>query len=228
MTFTLIGRCPNTYQLGIGITTYSLAVGGYCPLIKPGVAALSSQAYANPQLGALAMHLLETGFSGAKVLKELKDHDPHIEYRQLGIVDKNGAAVARTGNMTLPWAGHIVGDGFVAMGNVLTGKEVVKAMAQAFTTSADLALEERLLLAIEAGRDAGGQPEGQRSAGLIVYDREDYPLMDLRVDAHDEPVGELRRVYAAYKPYVYYYHYLRPKEPHNTPTQHEWMERLNR
>ncbi|RUA31229.1 MAG: hypothetical protein DSY78_06910, partial [Chloroflexi bacterium] len=89
-------------------------------------------------------------------------------------------------------------------------------------------LEERLLRSIEAGRDAGGQPEGQRSAALIVYRvEESYPWMDLRVDAHDEPVGELRRVYELYQPMADYYYYLRPQDPANTPTQQEWVAKLN-
>ncbi len=222
MTFTIIGRCPRTFQLGVGIATYSLAVGGYCPFIDPKVAALSTQAFANPQLGPLAMRLLEMGFSPAKAIQELGDHDPHIDYRQVGIVDRSGTAAAMTGVHTLPWSGHKVGDGYVAMGNVLAGEQVVDAMAKAFEGSEKLDLEERLLRSVEAGRDAGGQPQGQRSAGLHLYDREDYALMDLRVDAHDEPVGELRRVYTLYKPYVPLYYDLRAKEPHKAPTQQEW------
>lgn len=223
-TFTIISRCPRTLQLGIGMATYSLAVGGYCPYIKSNVAALSTQAYANPQLGPLAMGLLEMGCSPENVFKELEGHDPYMEYRQLGIVDKDGTAAARTGSKTRPWAGHIVGNGFLTMGNVLTGQHVTKAMATAFEESIDHDLGERLLRAVEAGRDAGGQPQGQRSAALIVYEAEDYPLMDLRVDAHEEPIGELRRVHTAYIPYIPLYYHLRAKEPHKTPSQEEWIK----
>src|SRR5262249_57982133 len=87
---------------------------------------------------------------------------------------------------------------------------------------ADLALDERLLLALEAERDAGGQPQGQRSSFLVVHDREHYPLIDVRADAHVEPVGELRRIHALYKPYVPLYYHLRPKRPDIAPSQLEW------
>ena len=97
-------------------------------------------------------------------------------------------------------------------------------MARTFESSETEDLEERMLRAVEAGRDAGGQPEGQRSAALIVYRDESYPWMDLRVDAHQEPVGELRRVYEVYRTMAPYYYYLRPKDPANTPTQQEWLE----
>ena len=223
-TFTIIGRCPRTRQLGIGIATGSLAVGGYCPFIVSDLAALSTQASANPQLGTLAIRLLGMGFSPTKVIQELEGHDPYIEYRQLGIVDKDGKAVARTGNKTRPWAGHIVDDGFLAMGNVLAGEQVVGDMVRVFRETIELDLEERLMRAVEAGRDAGGQPDGQRSAALVVHEREEYPLLDLRVDDNDEPVGELRRVYTVYKPYVPLYYHIRAKEPHKAPSQAEWLQ----
>ena len=226
MTFTLIGHCHKKNQLGIGIATYSLAVGGYCPFINPKVAAVSTQAFANPQLGPLAMRLLEMGFSPEKVVKELESHDPYHEYRQIGIVDKNGQVAGKTGGNTLPWSGHSIGEGYVAMGNVLSGSQVVEEMAAAYEDAKELDLEERILRSIEAGRDAGGQPQGQRSAALIIYDREDYSLMDLRVDAHEEPIAELCRVYALYKQYIPLYYDLRSKEPHIAPTQEEW-ERMH-
>ena len=224
-TFTIIGHCPRTHQLGISLATYSLAVGGYCPFIKSNLAALSTQASANPQLGPLAMRLLEMGYSPAKVIHEMESHDQYIEYRQLGIVYKDGTAVARTGSKTRAWAGHVVGDGFVAMGNVLVGQQVVQAMARAFEETLEQDLELRLLAALEAGRDAGGQPQGQRSSALIVHDREDYALMDLRVDVNDEPVGELRRHYELYKHYIPLYD-MRAKQPDKTPPQDDWTKQL--
>jgi uncharacterized Ntn-hydrolase superfamily protein len=96
-------------------------------------------------------------------------------------------------------------------------------MANAFEASAGQELDERLLRALEAERDAGGQPQGQRSSFLVLHDREHYPLMDLRVDAHDEPIGELRRLHTLYKPYVPLYYYLRPNRPDIAPSQAEWI-----
>ena len=220
MTYTLIGRCPRTGRLGIGITTWSLAVGGYCPYIKSNLGALSSQAYADPRLGYLAMRLLELGYSPAKVVEELRGHDPHYEYRQVGIVDRDGVAAVHTGSDTRPWHGHITGQGYVAMGNTLDSERVVEAMARAFEETEDLDLDERLLRSLEAGREAGGQKAAypkaanqDRSAALIVYELEEYALMDLRVDVHQAAIQELRRVRDEYAPYIPRYYDLRVKDP---------------
>lgn len=222
-TFTILGKCSRSGALGIGIATYSLGVGGYCPAISPTAGVLSSQAFADPRLRPIGMAELESGADAEAALKAMQEADTYIEFRQIGIVDARGNVAVYTGPSTRSWAGHEIGDGWIAMGNVLVGPQVIDAVARAFESSEDFALEERLLRAIEAGRDAGGQPEGQRSAALIVYHDESYPWMDLRVDAHDEPVAELRRVYNVYSPMTSYYYDLRPKDPRNTPTQQEWM-----
>jgi len=233
MTYTIIGRCAETGQLGLGIATYSLGVGGYCPFVKADVAVLSSQAFADPRLRTVAMRLLEAGNAPAEVLKTLRHHDPHFDYRQVGIVDKNGVAAAWTGPRTRAWAGQRDGPGWIAMGNVLAGPGVVEAMAQAWEVNGGVELHERLLRVLEAGRDAGGQQNAagrhleERSAALLVHDREEYALMDLRVDAHLTSVEELRRVRDAYLPYVDYYE-MRIKDPPNTPPQDAWPVRPER
>ena len=221
-TYTIIGRCPRTGRLGIGIATYSLAVGGYCPFIKSSVAALSTQAYASPRLGPVAMGLLEAGRRPDEVIGELEKDDNYFDYRQIGIVDRHGAAAAHSGSKTRKWAGHILGDGFVAMGNALAGAPVIQAMAEAFKVSEAEELDERSLRAIEAGREAGGQGHlRERSAGLMVHDPDQELNLDLRVDAHESAIDELRRVHTAYTPYVAYYE-LRARDPDSTPPQEEW------
>lgn len=223
-TFTILAKCPRTGALGIAMATYSLGVGGYCPAINPQAGVLASQAFADPRLRPIGMQILESGASAAQALKGMQDADPYIDYRQIGIVDAQGGLAAHTGPKARAWAGHETGEAYVAMGNVMVGPQVVDAMARTFESTETEALEERLIRAVEAGRDAGGQPEGQRSAALIVYRvEESYPWMDLRVDAHDEPVGELRRIYELYQPMADYYYYLRPQDPANTPTQQEWI-----
>jgi uncharacterized Ntn-hydrolase superfamily protein len=227
-TFTILAKCPRTGALGIAIATYSLGVGGYCPAINPQAGVLASQAFADPRLRPIGMKILESGSSAEQALKGMQDADSYADYRQIGIVDAKGGVAAYTGPKARDWAGHETGVGYVAMGNVMVGPKVVDAMARTFEAKETEDLEERLLLSIEAGRDAGGQPEGQRSAALIVYRLEEsYPWMDLRVDAHDEPVGELRRVYGLYQPMADYYYYLRPQDPANTPTQQEWVAKLS-
>ena len=226
-TFTILAKCPRTGALGIAMATYSLGVGGYCPAINPQAGVLASQAFADPRLRPIGMQILESGSSAGQALTAMQDADPYVDYRQIGIVDAQGEVAAYTGSKARAWALHETGEKYVAKGNVLTGSQVVDAMARTFESTETEDLEARLLRAVEAGRDAGGQPEGQRSAALIVYRVEEfYPWMDSRVDAHDEPVGELRRVYELYQPMADYYYYLRPQDPANTPTQQEWIARL--
>ena len=221
-TFTVIGRCEKTGMLGIGMATSSPAVGSRCPFIKPGLGAVSVQAIAAPKVGMLAVNLLGQGHSAQGVLNILKDSDPYIDYRQIGIIDSDGRIAVMTGKNNFQWAGHIVGKSYIAMGNVLAGEHVVKAIASAYEKGANEALEERLMAAIEAGRDAGGQPEGQTSAHLLVYDRQPYPYVDLRVDAHTEPVGELRRIFNWFKPLIPYYS-MRSVDP-RIPRYKDWLK----
>ena len=232
MTYTIAAHCPRTGQLGIGIATFSLAVGGYCPLVKSHVGAVSSQAYADPRLRGLAMRLLEMGYSPAGVLSALRSSDEFFEYRQVAIVDKDGRVAAHTGEHTRPWTGHAVGEGYVVFGNHLDGEHVLEAMAEAFERTDGGDLDDRLLTSLEAGRDVGGQqaafpdwPNQDRSAALIVYEDEDYAVMDLRVDSHEtaEGIAALRSLWEEYRPYIPWYYQLRVNDPPNAPSHHEFL-----
>jgi uncharacterized Ntn-hydrolase superfamily protein len=112
------------------------------------------------------------------------------------------------------------------LGNAIASEQVIDAMEQAYLANPALDLEERLLRSIEAGRDAGGQPEGQRSAALVVYDRKEFARVDLRVDLHEEPVGELRRIFEAYRPAIPYYD-LRQVDP-RVPPLDQWLAERSR
>jgi uncharacterized Ntn-hydrolase superfamily protein len=145
------------------------------------------------------LELLRKGLTPSQVLKQLLASDKDRELRQVGIVDAKGRAAAFTGKKCLPWAGHIVGKGFAVQGNILAGEQVVKAMAKAFQeTQGELA--ERLMAALEAGEQAGGDARGKQSAAILVvrkgagYGGFDDRYIDLRVDDHPEPVKELRRI----------------------------------
>jgi uncharacterized Ntn-hydrolase superfamily protein len=229
-TYTIVGRCPRTFQFGVALATYSLGVGGYCPYVRTNIGALASQAYANPQLGILGMRLLELGFSAGKVLDELRKEDDFYEYRQIGIVSRDGTGKCHTGSATRAWAGHIVGDGYVAMGNALAGEHIVRAIAEAFDASAAERLDERLVRGIEAARDAGGQTSktgdhlAERSAALVLHHFHDYPMMDIRVDAHDQAVDELRRIHGIFVPYSEYRERW-INDPSNVPSQDEWARK---
>ena len=162
-------------------------------------------------------------------MKEIEDQDSYFSYRQIGIVNRNGLAACHTGSNTRKWAGHHVGKGYISMGNCLSGQHVVNSVAQSFEDSNGQSLDERLLKALEAGRDSGGQANSngehlaERSAALIVCDLDDIPYIDLRVDAHGAAVDELRRIHGLYAPYVEYVR-LRSDDPPNTPFQDQWAK----
>ena len=179
MTFTVVARCPRTGRLGVGTATHSPTVGLRVPFVKPLAGAVAIMAVADQRLGPIALNFLELGYKAPGAIAALVQADDYPEYRQLGIVDDDGIAAARTGAMNKPWCGDRVGEGYVALGNALSGEQVVEAMERAFLAEPDEDLEERLLRAIEAGRDAGGQPEGQRSAALVVYAHKTFARVDL-------------------------------------------------
>ena len=204
MTFTIVGRCKRTGHLGIGIATSSPAVMSRCVNVSRD-GAVAFQSAPDPRLGALGLRQIERGWWPQKVVDDLVSTDKWPGKRQIGIVNRDGHAAAFTGKDNVAWAGHIVGDNHVAMGNVLAGPEVAESISEAFLATEKLDIEERLLRAIEAGRDSGGQVEGQTSTGILVYGRETYSRCDLRVDVSVEPIAELRRIYDWYKPLIPYY-----------------------
>jgi uncharacterized Ntn-hydrolase superfamily protein len=212
-TFTIIGRCERTGMLGACLATSEIATGSRGPHVKARVGAMSTQALTNPRLGKLAINLLELGYSAPKVLQEIVASDPHKEYRQIGVVDKDGNSAAHTGKENKDWAGHIARKNYIAMGNYIVSEGVVKAMSEAFEASVAEDLEERLVRAIEAGRDAGGQHGGNHNAAaLIVYDW----------DGHDtDAISELRRFWEMYRPLIPYYA-VRPSDP-TIGSLSDWM-----
>jgi uncharacterized Ntn-hydrolase superfamily protein len=220
-TFSLIGRCERTGMFGIAIATSEMAVGSRCIHVAPGAGAIVTQASTNPRLGHLGLDLLRAGHSATRVLDEIAASDPFVERRQLGCLDVAGLAAARTGSANKPWAGHRVERNVVVAANMVVGPQVADAMFEAFANATDQPLWERLLRSLEAGKAAGGQPNGEVSSGLYVVDREPYATVDLRVDLHAAPVAELRRLADAYFPLVPYYN-LRPRDP-NVPSAAEWL-----
>ena len=222
-TFTIVGRCPKSGALGIATSTGEMAVGSRVPFVETGVGAVATQALTDPRHGPKGIGMLKQGLSAAAVVERLAASDPHIEARQIGVVDAQGRTAARTGTENRDWKGHHEGDQFVAMGNRLTSEETVNSMAAAYRNSIDEALEERLMLAIEAGRDAGGQHGGQRSAAIKVCDDLEYPIVDLRADDYDDPAAELRRLFDTYKPRIPYYR-VRAADPSIGPF-YLWKEK---
>ena len=199
MTFSIAARCPRTGMLGVATSSKALSAGGLVPYCRAGVGAIASQSFVNPYLGIDGLVLLEQGLAAERTLERLVEDDPGRDLRQLAIVDKDGRAAAYTGTRCIPWAGHIVGAGYACLGNILVAEGVVEAMAREFQNSISDELPERLIRALEAGQEAGGDRRGRQSAGMTVVNEEEYPWIDVRVDDHEDPVPELRRIYEIYK-----------------------------
>ncbi len=221
-TFSLIGRCERSGMFGIAIATSEMAVGSRCIHVAPGVGAVVTQASTNPRLGHLGLNLLRAGHSAPGVIAQMVASDPFVERRQLGCLDVTGLAAARTGSGNKPWAGHRLAPNVVVAANAVVSAAVADAMFETFRTDPAAPLWERLLAALEAGKSAGGQPNGEVSSGLYVVDREPYSVVDLRVDLHPAPVTELRRLADAYFPLIPYYYGLRPRDP-SLPSAAEWL-----
>ncbi len=194
-TFSITARCERTGQFGVAVSTKVPAVGMLCPFARSGVGAVATQSWVNPYLGLWGLDLLAEGKGAEEVKALLMERDPVPAQRQFVVVDRWGGAAAHTGEESDTWRGHITGENFAVAGNMLVGEETVAAMAESFRDTQERPLAERLLLALQAGQDAGGDKRGRQSAALKVVDKEDYPFLDLRVDEHPDPVAELGRVY---------------------------------
>jgi uncharacterized Ntn-hydrolase superfamily protein len=196
MTFSIVASCSRTGQLGVAVSTAVPAVGAMCPYVRAGVGAVSTQSWVNPYLAIETLDLMQAGKPAPEALDLALSRDDGKHLRQIGAVDARGRAASWTGDSCTDWRGHVVGEHFAVQGNMLVGEATIAAMAAAFRSSEPLDLAERLLLAMEAGQAAGGDKRGRQSASLKVHGREDYALVDLRVDEHPYPVAELRRVYS--------------------------------
>jgi uncharacterized Ntn-hydrolase superfamily protein len=170
------------------------------PWAEPGVGAIATQAYANPRYGPDGLALLRQGLDAEEVVRRLTDADEGRAERQLGVVDASGHAATYTGDECLDWAGGRTGPGYAAQGNILVSAETVGALAETFESSSG-SLAERLLDALDAAQAAGGDSRGQQSAALLVVERDggyaglSDVLVDLRVDDHERPLEELRRLH---------------------------------
>lgn len=195
MTFSIIARCPRSGQFGVAAATAMPAVGKLLSHAAAGVGAVATQAQVNPYLGLDGLALLRQGLSAKTALERLKGTDPCMELRQCALIDAQGDSVCWTGEKCIPWAGSLAGEQFSVQGNRLVGPQVLEAVAEAFRRGDDRPLIERLIEALAAGDRCGGDRHGESSAVIYVVDREQYPLWDIRVDHHLDPVAELRRLH---------------------------------
>ncbi|MFF5056536.1 DUF1028 domain-containing protein [Micromonospora sp. NPDC000663] len=199
MTFSIAARCPRTGHLGVGALTARPAVGKLVAHVQSGAGAVATQATPNPFLAYDGLPLLAEGRSPEDVLTELLARDPGREVRQVGLVDRQGRSYAFTGSRTRDWAGHHTAPGYAVQGNRLVDGQTLAAIVRAFEDSRELDLAERLVLAVEAGEEAGGDRHGARSATVTVIGDQPYPLWDVRVDDAEQPALELRRLHGVFR-----------------------------
>jgi uncharacterized Ntn-hydrolase superfamily protein len=206
LTFSIVARCHENLAIGVAVSTAVPAVGSVVPHVKVNVGAIATQAQTNVIYGIKGLQLLENGEAPEKMLEKLLAADKDRETRQVVIIDAKGRTAAFTGKETDSWKGHMIGKNCVVAGNMLTGSDVIRAMRDSFEEEKG-ALALRLLKALKAGQDAGGDTRGRLSAALLVADSRwvgsSRPLLDLRVDAHSNPVVELRRVYTVSRGYFH-------------------------
>jgi uncharacterized Ntn-hydrolase superfamily protein len=188
-------------QWGVATQSKFLAVGSVVPWAEPHVGAVATQAYANPRYGPEGLALLREGLSADEGVERLTSADEGRDHRQLGVVDREGRAASFSGTECFDWAGGRTGDCWAAQGNILVSRATVDAMADTFEGTAGKPLAERLLDCLDAAEAAGGDSRGQQSAALLVVEKDggyanlSDVVFDLRVDDHERPLEELRRLY---------------------------------
>ena len=199
-TYSIVACDLEEGQWGVAVQSKFLAVGSVVPWAEPQVGAIATQAYANPSYGPNGLALLREGLSANEVVERLTSEDAGRDQRQLGVVDASGESASWTGRRCNDWAGHRNGAGYAAQGNILVGEETVTALATTFEANAQLPLAQRLIDCLAAAQAAGGDRRGQQSASLLVVQKEggyaglSDTLVDLRVDDHERPIQELRRI----------------------------------
>ena len=200
-TYSICACDLDRGQWGVATQSKFLAVGSVVPWATPHVGAVATQSYANPRYGPDGLRLLGEGLSAVEVVERLTADDDDREQRQLGIVDGEGRAATYTGAECHAWAGGRTGSCYAAQGNILVSGATVDALAETFEAANAMTLAERLLDCLDAAEAAGGDSRGRQSAALLVVERDggyaalSDTLVDLRVDDHPDPLGELRRLF---------------------------------
>jgi uncharacterized Ntn-hydrolase superfamily protein len=196
MTYSIVARDPATGHLGVAVASRFFAVGATVPHMRGRVGAIATQAFVNPLYGTEGLELLAQGMAPQDIVDMLTTKDAGQRNRQLHLIDAQGRSAAFTGADCVDWAGHLVADGVSVAGNMLEGPKVIAATLAAYQSSMNRPLAERMLAAMQAGEDAGGDKRGKQSASLTLYRDQDYAWLDIRADDDSDPLAELRRLYA--------------------------------
>ena len=217
MTFSIAAFCPRTREFGCATTTSSMAAGNRVPFVAVGAGVVLTQARTDPRLGPFGLQRLEAGRSAEEALGDIIASTPHSAWRQLGVLDRERRVAVFTGSECAPAKGARVGDGVLAIGNGLANEAVVDAMLRGFDAAREKSLTDRLLIALEQGLSAGGEPDPLRSAAVkIAQPGVPMPFIDLRVDFSDAPIVELKRLWTLWAPMVDGY-VKRCLDPGNAP-----------
>jgi len=196
MTFSIIAHDDRTGRIGVAVASKFLAVGARNIFARTGVGVIASQALFNPYYGPRGLALLGAGASAEDAVRLLTAADEGRDRRQVHAMDRKGKLAAHTGSACPPWSGHLLRKSLSVAGNMLAGPQVIEAVAIAYQEGGKLPFARRLLAAMRAGEQAGGDKRGRQSAALLVHDEEEYSLLDLRVDDHADPLAELERLEA--------------------------------
>jgi uncharacterized Ntn-hydrolase superfamily protein len=198
-TFSIVAHDPDKKEWGVAVASRALAVGAVVPFARAGVGAVATQARVNIAHGPHGVELLAKGMNAEDALKVLIDADKQIQIRQLGLIDAKGKVAAFTGKECIVFAGHKTGENYACQGNILAGEAVINDMARAFEDARG-PLAWRMMAALEAAENAGGDKRGKQAAAILVVRDKAGPngigdrFIDLRVDDHKDPIPELARI----------------------------------
>jgi len=196
VTWSIIARDEPTGRIGIVVATRFFAVGAMVPHFRTGVGAVATQAFINPLYGPQGLALLQAGASAEVTVAQLTAADAGRDNRQLHVMDRQGRFAAYTGAACIDWCGHAIRPTFSIAGNMLAGPAVLADTIRAYEAAHAVPFARRLIAAMQAGEAAGGDKRGKQSAALLIHDSQDYPLYDLRVDDHADPLAELARLHS--------------------------------
>jgi uncharacterized Ntn-hydrolase superfamily protein len=206
-TFSIVARDTITGEMAVGVQSHWFSVGTIVSWGKSGVGVVATQSFVDPSYGPNGIRLMEEGLTAGEALKQLVEADPGRDYRQVAFLDDEGDVSAYTGGKCIPSASHIIDGNYSVQANMMLNDDVVPAMSRAFMENADLPLAERVLLAMQAAQDAGGDIRGKQSAALIVVGPDPVEeswqdkRVDLRVDDHPDPITELSRLLRVHRAY---------------------------
>lgn len=203
MTWSILAKDPKTGAIGLAVATCAFAVGSRVPYGCGGVGAVATQSFVNPMIGFDGLRLLQEGRSAAEALAIVTAADPAAGLRQAHMIDRDGRTAAFTGAECVPWCGSVEGPMVSVAGNMLAGPQVVQATLDSYLAGGAKDFDDRLITALEAGEAVGGDKRGKQSCAIRIWGQEPWPMIDIRVDDHADPLTELRRLWrVAHQRYV--------------------------